>query len=144
VLAEVVPGVDTAVLVHNCGTGEAGPLFRADDRDPSEIFANGFQPKGDDLDINAHVNSNPEDDGFISTSKTEGAARQFAYDNYMDDGYIYKVRGSRIDVNETFGDQSPFPYEEEMAVPGPIGPSDIEGAWSLSSGEWTPNPGFGQ
>ena len=120
------------------------PLFRADFRHSDEIFSGGFQPKGNNLDIYAHVHSNPEDSGFISTARTEGAARQFAADNYIDTGFIYKLRGSGIDVNARFGDASPFPYEEEIAVPGSIESHNIEGAWSIETGEWFANPGWRQ
>jgi RHS repeat-associated protein len=149
----VVAG-DTPVLVHNCGdarfvvdsngtaTDLRAPLFRADDRHPNEIFGSGFQPKGGNLNIDDHVYSNPEDSGFISTSKTEAAARQFANDNYMDTGYVYKLRGSGIDVNERFGNASPYPWEKEIAVPGPIEPHNIEGAWSIETSEWFANPGW--
>ncbi|MFF1793197.1 RHS repeat-associated core domain-containing protein [Kitasatospora sp. NPDC058263] len=127
----------TPVLVHNCGS-----VYRADTRGHDEIFANGFEPKGDNLDINQHVHENRTDSGFVSTSRTRGAAEGFANDVYMDDDtHIYKIRGKGIDVNAHFGDSSPYPWEEEVAVAGKIHPHDIEGVWN-HLGEWTANPGF--
>ncbi|MCX4756203.1 scabin-related ADP-ribosyltransferase [Kitasatospora purpeofusca] len=117
-------------------------MYRADTRGHDEIFANGFEPKGDNLDINQHVHENRTDSGFVSTSRTRGAAEGVANDFYMDDDtHIYKIRGSGIDVNAHFGKNSPYPWEEEIALAGKVHPHDIEGVWN-HLGEWTPNPRF--
>jgi hypothetical protein len=53
--------------------------------------------------------------------------------------YIYQVRASGYDVNAVFGTNSPFPWENEIAVPGPIPASAIESAWGPEG--WLLNPG---
>jgi hypothetical protein len=56
--------------------------------------------------------------------------------------YVYQLRGSGVDVNEALGlsPDSPFCAEHEVAIPGPVPPSVIEGAWS--PGGWFGNPFF--
>ncbi|MBO1332570.1 polymorphic toxin-type HINT domain-containing protein [Streptomyces sp. VRA16 Mangrove soil] len=125
----------TPVLVHNCNT-----LYRADTRGPDEIFANGFKPKGDNLDLIQHVLQYRPDSGFVATSRSLAAAQRFAKDAGME-AHIYKIRGSGIDVNATLGPTSPHPHEKEIAVPGIIHPHDIEGVWN-PLGQWIPNPMF--
>lgn len=122
--------------------GEPNPVrtvFRADLRDPGDIFSGGFTPKGSNMDLWDHVNNNPPDSGFVSTTKSMGSAIDFA--NMIGSDYIYQARASGYDVNAIFGAMSPFPWEREISVPGPIPPSDIEGVWGPRG--WVPNPGFG-
>ncbi|MER7130103.1 LamG-like jellyroll fold domain-containing protein [Streptosporangium saharense] len=138
----VVAG-DQAVLVHNDDPEYEGDLYRADDRRRGDLFKNGFTSKGTNMSIDAHVNQNPEDSGYISTSRTRKAAEQFANENYMDQGSIYKLRGKGVNINAKFRDRSPYPWEEEVAVPRKIDPSDIYGAWDIETGEWFSNPGCG-
>jgi len=114
----------------------AQTLFRADSRSPEEIFRGGFEPKGSNMDLWAHVTENPADSGFVSTSKSLGAAQEFAEENGVD--YIYRVRANGVDVNATLGENSPFPWEHEVAVPGPISSGSVEGAWG--PGGWLANP----
>jgi hypothetical protein len=114
-------------------------LFRADTRGPEDIFSEGFQPKGGNMDLWQHVTQNPADSGFVSTTSNLGSAQDFANEIRAD--YIYQVRANGFDVNEMFGDRSPFPWENETAVPGPIPPSSIEGVWGPEG--WMGNPAFG-
>jgi hypothetical protein len=117
---------------------EAARLFRADSRGPEEIFSRGFEPKGASMDLWTHVTQNPADSGFVSTSKGLASAQDFAQESSLD--YIYKLRATGIDVNETFGEASPFPWENEVAVPGSISGSAIEGAWGPEG--WLDNSAF--
>ena len=103
---------------------EAGALYRADSRGPDEIFKTGFEPKGNNMDLWAHVTENPADSGYVSTTSSLQAAQDFADENGLD--YIYRVQANGVDVNATFGEDSPFPWEHEVAVPGSIPPSAIE------------------
>lgn len=50
-------------------------------------------------------------------------------------------RGWTIDVNRTFGANSPFPTQMEIAFKGGIPTTWIKGAWTLD-GKFTPNPNF--
>jgi hypothetical protein len=114
------------------------PLFRAETRGPNEIFANGFTPKGTNMDLLAYVSQNPPDSGFVSTSKYLSSAQEFAEE--VDASYIYKLRGQGIDVNEALGANSPFPWEHEVAIPGAVPPSAIEGVFGPDG--WLANPRF--
>jgi len=119
--------------------GAAGrTLFRADTRGESGIFGGGFTPKGDSMDLARHVFMNPSDSGFVATSKSLRSAQAFA--KQIGANYIYQVRASGFDVNEIFGADSPYPWENEIAVPGPIPPEDVVGVYG--PGGYTPNPGF--
>ena len=111
-------------------------LFRADTRGPEDIFQNGFEPKGSNMDLLEHATSNPADSGYVSTTKSLRAAQEF---DLGEPGYIYRLRGSGIDVNTALGPQSPYPWEEEVAIPGSVPGTAIHGAWS-PAGEWMTNP----
>ncbi len=113
------------VLVHNEGKKgdsycpEDGDLYRADTRDPEEIFEKGFVPLGKNMNLEEHasgLSSSPyaDDSGYVATTKRETHADSRK-------GHVYVLRGvTGIDVNEELGADSPFPYEEEIAVPGKI------------------------
>jgi RHS repeat-associated protein len=111
-------------------------LYRADTRGPSDIFISGFEPKGNNLDLWQHVTQNPPDSGFVSTSKTlEGASEL----ETGDPAYVYRLEADGVDVNATFGDESPFPWEHEVAVPRVIPSCNIVGCTSPAvSGFRTP------
>jgi hypothetical protein len=122
----------------DAGGDAANTVFRADGRGPEEIFTKGFEPKGDNMDLFEHASSNPSDSGYVSTSSRLGFAQDWAAENGYD--YIYKLRATGLDVNAELGADSPFPWENEIAVPRAIPGSDIEGVWG--PGGWTDNPGF--
>jgi Scabin-like len=121
--------------------GAGQTLFRADTRAPGEVFDRGFSPKGNNMDLWEHVTRNPSDSGYVATSKSLRSAQDFNQDYLGGAGNIYKLRGSGIDVNARFGANSPYPWENEVAVPRPISGSCIEGCW-LPGGQWVPNPGY--
>jgi RHS repeat-associated protein len=133
-----VAAVDAAEDAAEDSGDAALTLFRADSRGPEEIFSSGFEPKGGNMDLMQHALENPADSGYISTSSRLASAQDFAKDNGLD--YIYKLRGSGIDVNAELGDESPFPFENEIAVPRPIPGSAIEGVWGPKG--WIDNPGY--
>lgn len=114
-------------------------LYRFDSRGPDEIFQDGFEAKGGNLNLLEHVTSNPLDSGYVSTSDNLNSAQDFASESGS--GYIYKLNGSGINVNDALGDSSPYPWENEVAIPGSVPGSAIEGAWD-ESGSWTPNSAY--
>ena len=98
-------------------------VYRGDSRPPDQIFNEGFKPWGDSTDLFAHALSNKfPPSNFVSTSKSFEAAEVF------NSNRVYVVRPvNGIDVNATLGELSPFPSEEEIAIPGGVAPSDIRG-----------------
>jgi hypothetical protein len=126
----------TAAEAGSDSGGAAQALFRADTRGPAEIFSKGFEPKGDNLDLWQHVTQNPADSGFVSTTKSLSSAQDFAEEQRLD--YIYRLRAAGIDVNHTLGESSPFPWENEVAVPGSVPAGSIEGVWGPDG--WLGNP----
>jgi hypothetical protein len=127
---------NTPVLVHNCG-GKAPLTFRGDSRGPDEIFKNGFQPWGDDMNLLDHATgATARTSGYVSTSYSREIAGEF------DSSYIYTIRAhGGVDVNIALGDASPYPEEAELAFPGGVKPECISGC-ILPNGDWVPNPGF--
>jgi len=123
---------------EDAGSGAAQTLFRADTRGPEEIFSRGFEPKGGNMNLWEHVTQNPADSGFVSTTKSLSSAQDFAAEIRAD--YIYRLRATGTDVNATFGADSPFFWANEIAVPGSIPASLIEGSWG--PGGWIDNPLF--
>jgi len=110
----------------------------ADTRSPADIFSKGFAPKGSNMNLLEHASMNHADSGFVSTTHSLGSAQDFAAMIRAD--FIYSLRASGRDVNAELGAASPFPWENEIAVPGSIPGSSIEGAWG--PGGWIGNPGF--
>ena len=54
-------------------------------------------------------------------------------------GYVYPVYPvGGVDVNEALGSQSPFPEEQEVAVPGGISVLNIMGAHKVNAGKLEP------
>jgi len=129
---------DAAAAAEDAGNGVAQTLFRADTRGPEEIFSRGFEPKGGNMNLWEHVTQNPADSGFVSTTNILRSARDFAGEIRAD--YIYRLRATGTDVNATFGADSPYPWENEVAVPGPVPANSIEGAWGPDG--WIDNPLF--
>ncbi|QYX78526.1 scabin-related ADP-ribosyltransferase [Streptomyces akebiae] len=90
------------------------PLYRSDNREPAEIFANGFEARDlSNTDLRQYVR---EDDpsAFVSTSYREDIGDDFG------GKYTYEIDApGGIDVNKTLG-AHPLSYEEEVAFPGGV------------------------
>lgn len=101
-------------------------VFRGDSRKPSEIFDNGFKSKGSNMDLPEHAKTNPSNSGYVSTSESPNVAREFADEG----GHVYTIEkpADGVNVNEALGSSSPFPAEQEIAVPNEIPSSNIVGA----------------
>jgi Pretoxin HINT domain/Scabin-like len=125
----VVAGT-TPVLVHNCGSET---LFRSDTRDPSEVFQTGFDPMGNNMDVLEHAAGWSRDSGYIATTRSEEVAIRRG-------GNVYEIRADGVDVNKEFPG-NPFSHEQEVAVPGRIGPECIV-ACRLRDGTRVMNPNY--
>lgn len=135
-----VKDVDTSGLPKNTKwrtTDE--PLYRFDDRPPEEVFVDDFEPKDpNNMDLYNYVDKNKES-GFVSTTTEEHPKPFYGQD------YVYEIDApGGIDVNGTFGKNSPHPNENEIAFPGGIDSKYIKGAWKLNpdgsrSGEFIEN-----
>ena len=114
----------------------ARPTFRGDSRPPSEVFNDGFEAVGGDMDLLRHAEGYPNS-GYVSTSTSPTVARDFGPN-------VYEVRApGGIDLNATLGARSPFPNELEIAFPGRVQSCHIVGC-TTASGRWVPNPGYGR
>ncbi|GAA2523155.1 scabin-related ADP-ribosyltransferase [Pilimelia columellifera] len=102
------------MLVHNCGERT---LYRSDTRDPDEIFANGFESRGDNMDVLEHASGWSKDSGYVATATSEKVAIGRG-------GNVYEVRADGVDVNKEFPG-NPFSHELEIAVPRRIAPECI-------------------
>jgi len=113
-----------------------GPAtFRGDSRSPTQVFDEGFQAVGDDLDLLRHAEGYPNS-GYVSTSRSPTVAQDFGPN-------VYEVRApGGIDVNDALGTSSPFARGLEVAYPGSIPSSCIVGC-TLPNGQRVPNPSFG-
>ena len=128
-----VDGTGTVTDLH---APSGTPTFRGDSRSPSQIFDEGFDAVGDDLDLLRHAEGYPNS-GYVSTSQSSAVAGGFP------DGIptnVYEVRApGGIDVNDVLGPNSPYPWELEIAYPGSIASSCVVGC-TLPNGQWVPNP----
>nr|WP_244891701.1 hypothetical protein [Micromonospora yangpuensis] len=117
--------------MHNCGSQT---LYRSDTRDPSEIFANGFESRGDNMDVLEHASGWSRDSGYVSTTTSERVAINRG-------GNVYEVRADGVDVNKEFPG-NPFSHEREVAVPRSIAPECIVSC-RLPDGARVVNPNYG-
>ncbi|MGG3789108.1 RICIN domain-containing protein, partial [Paenibacillus larvae] len=132
-------------------------LLRWDRRPPNEILVNGFIPQVinetpnlQDTDLFGYVKSNTKSI-FVSTTKTKyknGKRYQPWSPRTRDNGVIYQYEifaPGGIDVNNSFGDRSPWSNQLEVAFPGGIRPEFIRSVRELHNGRiqriWI-NPNF--
>jgi hypothetical protein len=133
--ARIVEGAFAAE--RGAGSGLPKFTFRGDSRLESEIFRDGFAPRGNSTDLLAHAfdNTRPPS-AFVSTSRSFDIASGFG-DN------IYVLRPTNgINVNRTLGPASPFPLEQEIAIFGKVSQSDIRAVTQPSQGVSILNPGY--
>jgi hypothetical protein len=123
-------------------------LFRGDNRNPSEIFKEGFIPLGNNTDLMQYVLYNT-DSIYVGTSKSVTVARKY-FISEKEGGYIYVIKSSHlgIDVNTVFP-KNPHAYEFEIAIPNGIKTQYILGARQVLKGKRKPfigsfikNPNF--
>ncbi len=93
-------------------------IYRGDSRGPGVIFKEGFQSQGDNLDLLDHASAlfGSDQSAFVSTSKSKKVAKQFAGSG----GFVYEIDATKVrgvDVNKALGKSSPYPHEQEIAVP---------------------------
>ena len=109
--------------------------FRGDRRAPSEIFEQGFQPRGTSVDLLDYAANNTPSI-YVSTSRSASVAGDFAEN-------IYVVRPRYgVDVNRALGRHSPFPDELEIAIPGGVSPADVRGVTLSNQGISILNPNW--
>ncbi|MEC0186767.1 RICIN domain-containing protein [Paenibacillus larvae] len=132
-------------------------LLRWDRRPPNEILVNGFIPQVTnenpnllDTDLFHYVRSNTKSI-FVSTTKTryKNSKRYQPWTPRSSArGIIYQYEifaPGGVDVNNSFGDRSPWPNQLEVAFPGGIRPEFIRSVRELQGGRiqriWI-NPNF--
>ncbi|GAB3598380.1 scabin-related ADP-ribosyltransferase [Microbacterium tumbae] len=121
------------------------PLYRSDDRPPSEIFQDGFQvrdPSNNDLDNFVRTNA---PSNFVSTTKDPNLYQRWGSD------YRYTVDApGGIDVDATmpngpYNPSSAAP-EFEIAFQGGVPAENVVGAHPVlpggGLGDWVPNPNY--
>jgi hypothetical protein len=132
-LDDVVPAAPAAGVVTRSADDLPEAVFRGDSRPPHEIAAEGgFQPRGTATDLEDYAANNTPST-YVGTSLSVDRATEFATDFGDRDGYVYAIDPQRggVDVNASLGDRSPFPHEEEIAIPGGIPNAEIRGAWPV-------------
>ncbi|WP_380619996.1 RHS repeat-associated core domain-containing protein [Salininema proteolyticum] len=130
---------ETDFLTHNEGSCT---LYRADNRGPEEIFENGFESRGNNMDLEEHVagmrksdGGRLEDSGYIGTSIDEAHAIE------RNPQYVYEIKGVKgIDVDRELPG-FPFGGEQEIAVPRSISPGCIVSC-RLPDGTRVMNPNY--
>ncbi|MFE1841463.1 scabin-related ADP-ribosyltransferase [Streptomyces sviceus] len=115
------------------------PLYRNDNRHPSEIYETGFHPRdSSNTDLHGYVHGN-HPSAFVGTSTNPDA-------NWVS-RYRYEIDApGGLDVNKTMPDNPYRHIDQEVAFPGGIDRKHIKGAWEIlpdgSKGEWMPNPHY--
>ncbi|MFC8434786.1 putative T7SS-secreted protein [Streptomyces sp. NPDC057253] len=115
------------------------PLWRNDDRHPSEIFEDGFHPRDtSNTDLHGYVEGN-HPSAFVGTTRDADA-------NWLKN-YRYEIDApGGVDVNRTLPNNKYAETDQEIAFPGGIDRRHIKGAWEIhpdgSKGEWMANPHY--
>jgi hypothetical protein len=101
--------------------------------DGQTALDNGIEARGDDMDLNRHVNNN-EDSGYVPTSKSPAMAQLYAEN--APEGTVFEIKSSRgVDINEQLGEENvTIPQLQEVAIPGPVTGSEIVGYYKVSNG----------
>jgi hypothetical protein len=99
---------------------------------PEIIFEESIRPPGTDMDLDAHIDGNPNS-GYVSGTANPADAAPFAEDG----GWVYKYHmpPDAIDVAEHIGGYGPYGNEAEYATPHAIDTSTITGAEQVGPGE---------
>ena len=119
----------------NVGDEDYTFTYRGDSRDPKEIFKDGFKTRGNSMDLLLHAmdNTSPPSN-LVSTSISQGVAINFATNFGMRNGYVYAIKPvGGIDINKKLGSLSPYPSEQEIAIPYGIKPVNILGVTPVDS-----------
>lgn len=122
--------------------GKRGIFFRGDSRPPSEIFRDGFVPKGKNTNLVRHL-SFEGPSGLVSLSKSIFSAGRYAFGRPADGnqkGYIYVIAHSG--VPRGFWVPGIYPPEknpavhrnQEFAVAGTVPGSSISHAYEVKLG----------
>ena len=115
-------------------TPRKGPdtLYRRDNRDPQQIFEEGFQPRQPDANIplEDYVDLNVPSQ-YVGTSKIPAGAAEVNTQTGRP-GYLYELDnpGNGVDVNEAYP-ENPFSHEQEIAIPGGVDSCHIKGCTPL-------------
>ena len=125
--------------------GLSGYLYRGErsSKSPDVVFPQGIQPKGTNTNLLEHATTNTAKSIYVPTSKDLAIGEGFAGKN----GWVYVIDSDRgIDLNSTLGPKSPFPEQNEVAMPGGILPEEIVGGYKVNKGIRTedliPNPNY--
>ncbi|MEV6028399.1 protein-glutamine glutaminase family protein [Streptomyces sp. NPDC052036] len=127
-----------------------GPVYRADSRDLSVIFGEGFRPRGSNLDLEGYVRLGTGEGthhGFVGAAPSSQAAA-----DSLGEGWVVEIDAAGgIDVSETLGAYGiPFTEAQEVAYAGGVASRHLVGAWAIvpggtagnTLGEWHPNPNY--
>jgi hypothetical protein len=114
---------------------------------PENAFTEGIQPNGDNMDLSSHAVGDPDgygsspDSGYVGTSQSfDVASDTYAGWAYGGDGPVYEIQSGRgVNVNDNLGDLSPNPGDQEVAMPGGIYGSEVNGYYT-SAGNFVANP----
>ncbi|MHC8354941.1 RHS repeat-associated core domain-containing protein [Pseudomonas sp. LB3P81] len=110
--------------------GEDDYLYRGDEREPDDVFENGFKSKGKSNDLLLHsIDSDYPPSNFISTSTSRDMGKNFATGFNTKIGYLYtlqKIPG--YDLIKELGTMYQFDREKEIAIPSRISNEDVLGA----------------
>ncbi|NBH74964.1 scabin-related ADP-ribosyltransferase [Rodentibacter pneumotropicus] len=103
-------------------------LYFNGDEEKAEAYYDAMQQgKSKGFKENVRDNTSPPSN-FVSTSISQGVAINFATNFGSRNGYVYAIKpNGGIDVNRTLGSASPYPSEQEIAIPYGINPKNILG-----------------
>jgi RHS repeat-associated protein len=123
-------GVDEGEPTTPSSKKEEDYLYRGDEREPNNVFQNGFKSKGKSNDLLLHsIDSENPPSNFISTSPSRDVGKLFATGYHTKVGYLYtlqKIDG--YDLQKELGQAYLFGAEKEIAIANRIKNVDVLGA----------------
>ncbi|MDE6312573.1 MAG: enterotoxin A family protein [Lachnospiraceae bacterium] len=114
-------------------------LYRGDCATPTEVFKNGFKPRGIHNVPLLHNKYNSMSGNYVSTSRKMEVADAYATGGGVEDGYVYIIHAkSYINMNTTYGKDVAHPHDYEFLIEGAIPISK-----KMMYGSFIPNPNYG-
>lgn len=132
------------IFIHE-GVTEVKPLFRGTRSEPKVKFEEGFTAKGSNTNLMEHIQLNPKDSNYISTSDSKGSCTKYCVDKITKKGFIYEINPMQgaIDVQPHLDkalknnlmnsvQHQKHSFNREFSVPDRIHGKDIKGAWEIT------------
>ncbi|OAQ98286.1 hypothetical protein LLEC1_02080 [Akanthomyces lecanii] len=137
---------EAASKIKSLHNNREGVFYRGDTRPPSEIFKNGFEPRGTNLNFENHFRY-AGDSGYVSVSRGRAIAARYTTGHMSvvpKGGYVYVIAKNNVPdgvwVSGVHPSDQVARVKQEFMVAGKIPPSSISHVYEIDDknprGRW--------